>query len=141
MKKALIILVAIIVMFIVGLVAVGPLLYQYFYPQQATVEAVDFEVYLDDTLISNNTLIDWENVRAGEEYYYENLTVRNNGTIDITVFLIVEGLPADWTETWNANATTLAPNELAQGPLNLTVSVSAAQGVYNWDSWIIAEET
>lgn len=112
-----------------------------FYPQEGTVVSMSFKVYLDDQLQPNNTLIPWGDLVAGEEYYYENLTVKNTGTIDITVYLLVKGLPTGWTETWNGNATFLAPNNLAQGPLNLTVSASATDGTYNWNSWIQVVET
>lgn len=114
----------------------GIIVKQFFLPQHATA-ADAFTVYLDGTEIANGTLIEWGNVTVGETYYY-NLSVENTGDYNYTVYLLVEGLPANWTLTWGGNAAFLVPNQMASG--NLTLTVGSA-GDYNWDSWIATEQT
>jgi uncharacterized membrane protein len=118
---------------------------EYAYPQKATVVSIQLEVYLDEELSANGTEIDWGEVQAGD-IWYSNLTVKNVGNVECTVYLMVEGLPAGWHETWenttaSVNGTVLASTQRVAGNLTLTVSPTASDGVYTWDSYIKAVPT
>lgn len=113
-----------------------------YHPQEATVTEVGTATYLDGELQANNTLWSWNLVNPNTTYYYENLTVKNVGTANCTVYLTVQGLPLGWNQTWAGNATFLQPGEQTSGELTLYVAADAITGqTYTWDSWIVAEQT
>lgn len=131
---------------ILGALLVGAVLSvgikEYVIPQQATVEpTVNLDIYIDGTPWTNGTLLDWENVTAGETYCFQNLTVVNIGNVNVTVYLLAPDLPAGWTQTWTANATFLQPTEKVEADLTLTVDASAACQTYSWNSYIRGEQT
>lgn len=139
-KKTLIIWIGILAaVFAVGILAAS-LVVEYIYPQSATVQAITFAVYVDTVPWANNTNIPWGNV-VPDATYTKNLTVVNNGTVPVTVYLFVSGLPAGWTETWAANGALLAPSEVAYADLTLNVPVGASLGAEAWSSKVRGEET
>lgn len=118
--------------------AIGVLVQEYYYPQNATVKAsTSLEIYLDDELWTNGTAIDWGTIEP-EDIWYSNLTVVNTGNTNTTVYLVIEGLPQGWTETWTANNTFLEPTESVSGDLTLTVAADATAGTYEWNSYLRA---
>lgn len=108
------------------------------YPQTVTVQSFTLETYVDNVLWTNGSTIDWGTVKPDAEYYFENFTVRNTGSISCTVYLVIPNLPVGWSETWQGNGTLLNPLEQVEASLNLTIPVGA-DGTYNFNSYIRGE--
>lgn len=138
LKLALLLLGALIVGVVIGATVNKYVLH---IPQEATVSNATLVTYVDGKQWTNGTLLNWTTVDPGATYYC-NLTVQNTGNVNVTVYLIVDGLPLGWTETWTGNATLLMPNESVSGDLDLTVPVDAVKGAKcNWDSYIKGEQS
>jgi len=121
--------------------AVNEYVLQHQIDQSATVASM--EVYIDDVLNLNS--LDWSPVVAGESYYV-NLTVKNTGTTEYNVTLILENFPVGWTQTWenitdSVNGTILQPGQQVCGNLTLTVPSGVTEGTYSWISYVEAQQT
>lgn len=107
------------------------------YPNTATVNQItDIQGYVNDVLWTNNTGIDWGAVDRNVTYS-KNFAILNNGNANITdghLLLIVTGLPAGWSETWNTNDTliNLQPQQSVTSLLVLSVPFDALPGPTNW---------
>lgn len=123
MNKVYKILAAAALAVVIGVVAAN-LIEQYIHEHIGTIATVELAEFLDDTLIANDSAIDWYVVEPGFTYSY-NYTVKNTGTIPVNVTLTVEGLSAPWLLTWEGNNTLLAVGESAGGWMDLTVPAGA----------------
>ena len=109
------------------------------HPSTATGQTVGITIYLGDEEWINGTAINWGPVEANSQQY-DYLNVKNTGQLSCIVTLHSTGLPVGWTQTWTANATTITPNQWANGTLWLnTTNVEAV--TYNWNTIIRAEQT
>jgi len=139
MKKLIYISVLVLVAFLAGAV-LAVVVQQFLIPSTATVTNVGLQVYIDNELWVNGTELDWSPVEPNSTYYFSNLTALNSGSVNFTVTLTAPNLPTDWTLTWTANGTVLAPNQMAQAELTLYVPVNVVAGqTYTWDMWINAD--
>jgi hypothetical protein len=111
------------------------ILFQYYYPAAGSIAGL--EMYVDGTLYPNGTELAWGSLQPSYEYTLGPVTVKNVGMKTLTVYIVSEGLPSTWTLTWTnqtfggGNATTLAPGQQTQAPLNLTVPATAS----SWPDW------
>ena len=122
----------------VGFVVAG-VIQQYVYPSTATGQTVGITIYLGDEEWINGTAINWGPVEANSQQY-DYLNVKNTGQLSCTVTLHSTDLPTGWTQTWTANASTIAPNAWANGTLTLTTTTVEAI-TYNWNTIIRATQT
>jgi hypothetical protein len=125
--------------FLLGNLVIGELIFNLLIPQKITVpDTTSLEAYLNGETWANNTEISWANTTGTQT---KNLTVWNNGNVNITVTLIIEDLPSGFTETWDANGTLLEPDYWIDGNLTLTVPTNTTVGTYNWNSYVRGEQT
>jgi hypothetical protein len=102
------------------------------YPNTGSiVQNPALEVYINGTPYANQTAVDWGAREAGQTYQFDNMTVKNSGTVALTILVVTEGLPTGWTLTWTANNTALNPGAKAEAPLQLSIPLSAS----SWGSW------
>jgi len=121
--------------------AAGTAVVTHYMPQEATVTSIELAFKIDDTPWLNGTPIDWGNVVAGQSYN-KTLWVNNTGTIaNVNVSFILVSLPMAWLETWTGNNTVLNIGETVTGNITLTIPLSATDGTYTWNSYIIGTET
>jgi len=78
-------------------------------------------------IVTSPYTINWGTLDPGATYVL-NLTVHNVSPIAITVTLTHTSLPTYLTCTWTANHTTLTPDAIAIGDLELTVAADAPPG-------------
>jgi len=121
--------------FLIGMVAAAVVIH-YYYPNIGTISQASLTLYLNNKLYTNNTAINWTELNGGSldpgyTYTVENMTVVNTGNTPLTVYIVTEGLPADWTLSWQANDTLLNPSEQVSGWLNLTIPDTAT----DWPTW------
>jgi len=105
-------------------------------PQQAGIgEVYATEVYINDSKRTSGVTYDWGNGTTSV-----NLQVKNTGNTNVSIYLIISGLPLGWSETWSGNGTlpSVPPNWWQNGTLTLTRNGIA--GVYSWNSWIKVEK-
>jgi len=94
-------------------------------------------MYLDTVQYYGDEPIDWGVCIPGEAYIFDNMTVINIGEATLTVNLITEGLPEDWSLTWldsvgeTCDGTVLTTNEQVEGTLTLTIPDTATE----WPTW------
>ncbi len=121
-------------------IVVADILYSLYFPNTGEIVTPKSELtaYLDGTLLTNETIIDWGKCEPGGTYYFENFTVANTGDTTLTVTLRPTGLPSGWQLQWQGNATTLAPSEKTGGWLNLTIPPDATVWP-DWGFWINGE--
>ena len=98
---------------------------------QNTGEIATLELYLDRTFYSNASTIDWGSCEPGGIYYFENMTVLNNGEVDLLVTIITDGLPSDWLLEWGYNNTVITAGTYKAAELNLTIPAAAT----SWPTW------
>ena len=128
-KKSLV-AIALLALFI-GMVAANGII-KYFYPNIGSINPKSsIEVYLEGQEYENNTAIDWGACAPGMTYSFSNFSVVNTGNTNLTVYIIPDGLPSDWTLAWEANNTLIQPKEMASGWLNLTIPETATE----WPTW------
>lgn len=132
--------IALIFIAIISGISIATAVQMWMYGQTSTVPPEGYTMYLEDEVWANGTAIDWGDTYPGNTYYY-NLTVESLVPSNTTVWLEVVDLPLGWTETWDANATLLGPEESVFGWLNLTIPSDAEAGEYSWDSYIKGEYT
>jgi len=129
--------VALLLMMVVGVVAT---IYYFEIKQTGTIEiAMGLEVYLDNELLTNQSTIAWGNMKRGNTYQFDNLTIKNIGNVNTKVILIVLNLPLNCIQTWSANNTVLVPNKKVEAPLVLNIGYDAVPGSYNWNLIINTE--
>lgn len=129
MNKKTLILVALIGL-LVG-AALADVVRRYWFPNIGTITTYSLDIYLDDVFIANETAIDWGSCEPGFMYYYENFTVANTGSADVTVYITPQDLPGDWLLHWDGNDTLLTAGQSTGGFLNLTIPATAT----TWPTW------
>ena len=97
-----------------------------------------FEMYVEDTLWTNGTVLDWGNVTVGYTYYL-NFTVANIGGTTETVTLYVSDVPVNCTQVWSGNGTLLAPNTSVSGDLTYMIGEYAPTGNFSISSYVQTE--
>lgn len=113
----------------------------YIYPNKATVVSATLTQHLDGSPWSNGTMIDWGLVEPDTTYQFDNLTVQNTGTKNLTAYIITPQLPNGWTYTWTANNTFLQPTMKVEAPLILYVHANATpDSVHLWDTHVCGAE-
>lgn len=122
---------------LIGLFAAPALahLVMYMYPGQfsITTESPSLVLYVDGEKYANVTTLDWNGFtrKEGETVtYYCTAEVLNNGTIPLTVYLIVENEPTGVTHTWTPNGTLLDPTQTVAANLEITVTPACSDGTY-----------
>lgn len=120
-----------------GVVAAATLTQMYF---PNTGEITVLEIYLDNTLYSNGTAIDWGPCEPDNTYYFENMTVINKGEVTLQVTIIPYNLPSDWILMWQHNNTVITTGTMKSGELNLTIPASATTWP-EWGFYLNGEET
>jgi len=124
---------AILSLFVVGIVLAASVATYY---QTANVVALPIITYMDDTPLEANATIDWGTLYAGTANEF-NFTVYNNMTEAHTIYLMIQYLPAGWTQTWIGNGTLLQNQTGVSFPLVLTVPASAESKQYIWQHQIV----
>ena len=119
--------------------------YTLYYPQSATIEVKgQIKVYLNSELsqeLTNTTTLDWGTLEVGLlGIFTKSLWIKNTGEVTVTVTFETMDLPLLWTETLTPIGLTIAPGEVKQAPLTLTVPLTVIAGTYTWHSWIVATE-
>jgi len=138
-KKTLIFPVILIAISLIGYFALGPLIVEYHHQHTGTV-IVNIGIYLDDTPLLNDTLLDWGTLYPDDTHNFGELQVNNNQTVSLTITLLTS-MPTDWAMTWTANNTILAPGEWANATLTLYVPATATEGNYGWSSILRGTQT
>jgi len=124
---------------LIGAAAAATVTQYYYMPQQATVTSIELTFTLDGEPWTNNTLIDWGIVTAGQSYN-KTLNVTNIGTAaNVTVTFTHIDLPVDWTETWTGNNIIIDIGKSVTGNITLTIPLSATDGTYTWNSYIMGD--
>jgi len=109
-------------------------------PSTASVPSATIDIYIDDVAWTNGTELDWGYVYP-DETITANLTVQNTGDTNATVTVTCENLPSGWALTWTKNGDWCNITETLSGDLDLTVPYDASSGTYNWNTYILAEQS
>ena len=130
---------AIIAALIIGVSAAAIIIDQFTYNQNINITGSTLVIYVDGTKVENDSLIEHGDYSAGSTSTY-NLTVCNNGTTTILVYLKSSGLPSGWADVWTSNDTLILPYKSAIGNYTLTIPANATIGTYTWITKVIAEK-
>jgi len=107
-------------------------------PMTATVtETASLNFYVDGSIWSNGTAIDWGTLEAGKTYM-KSLDIKNTGNIPLQVWITVQGLPSGWSLSYDQQNNIVQPGNWLNGTLTLTVPEAAANATYNWTTYIHA---
>ena len=127
-KIKMVLMVSVLLSALMVSMVIGAAVVNYYFPQQAVVNSISATFRLDGAPWTDSALIDWGNVDPSG-VYTKAFSVNNTGTVDVTVSMHVDGLPAGWTEVWSVNGTQLAPGVIVTGDLVLSVSPTATPGL------------
>lgn len=101
-------------------------------------EAHALVIFINGTQIEGNGTFTYGKFIRGINTY--NLTVWNNGSTTVLVYLKTSGLPVGWTQTWEGNNTLLMPDYVVEGVCTITIPVEAVDGMYSWMTTVTAEK-
>jgi len=125
---------------IIGIAASYPMNQLFVVPSTAVVPSATVNIWIDNEAWSNGTELSWGTVYPSE-IVSANLTVQNTGKYNATVTVTCPDLPDGWSLTWTENGKNLLIDEVLEGDLDLTVPVDAEPGSYEWNLYILAEQT
>ena len=114
-------------------IVIGALNDIYVFQNEIDITSAKITMYLDEVEWANNTLIDWGTAAADEYLWFNNFTVANTGSENLTVHLITQNLPSGWSMMWQSNNTYLPVGSMTYAALQLQVSAAATEGTYNWN--------
>lgn len=121
---------------LVALLVSAAVTLHYRMPMDATVaSSPELTSYVDGSPWTNNTAVSWGTVNTGSNM--KSLDIKNTGNEDLTVYLLISGLPSGWTLTYDQNSTLVSPGNWLNGTLTLMVP-SDASGTHAWTSYIDA---
>ena len=138
MNRKLLITLALLTILIVSIagVAVAVINLLYSMPMQATVQSVSaLTIYVNKTLWSNNTEVNWGNVTTSNNFML--LDIYNSGNTELSITFHTTP-PQNWTLSYNQNGTIVTPSTWVNGTLTLTVPENATATEYAWNNYIEA---
>jgi len=110
-------------------------------PMTATVtETASLNLYVDGSIWTNGTTIDWGSLEAGKTYT-KSLDIKNTGNVALQVWITVEGLPDGWSLSYDQQNSIVQPGQWLNGTLTLTVSEAAGIGDYTWTAYLHASSS
>jgi len=121
---------------LIGVAAV--VIVQYHYSNEGTI-IEPLEVSLANEPLEDLDVIDWTDCVRGITTPFGDLTVKNIGSITVTISLTTGTMPTGLTIEWTPDSLTLAPEEVATAPLSLTVASDAPLGDFTFDIVLTVE--
>lgn len=118
---------------LIGVVAGAAITAQQFNNQSITLLG-NFEAYSNNARLLNGSTLDWGVNHAGT--LTRTLDLHNIDNRTCIFNLYVANLPANWTESWTGNGTSVAPDMWVRGNLTLTVP-AGTKGTFEFGNMVI----
>jgi hypothetical protein len=111
---------------LVGAVAAS-IIANYNYNQTANIDkTIPLTIQVNGVAQPNGTDIAWGTIGIGN--HTKQLLIRNDGAVNVTVTLLITGIPENTTQTWTGNNTLIQQAMNISAPLTWWITPNASDG-------------